>query len=134
MIKFNWHDLKLIRHDGDPGELEGNLNKQRSVWQQYWADVTAGSEGLVGKISSGWNAISSVASQVLGSIGSLWAAENEKAMTLMEMEQTAEQENFDADYERELLALENSILTKEERGIAETALKDKYDGKKFDID
>ena len=22
MIKFNWHDLKLIKHDGDPGELD----------------------------------------------------------------------------------------------------------------
>ena len=51
MIKFNWHDLKLIRHDGDPGELDwaprrwyghetdlfhpwylDNLDKQKTLW------------------------------------------------------------------------------------------------------
>jgi|TARA_B100001964_G_scaffold166271_1_gene182603 hypothetical protein len=51
LIKFNWHDLKLIRHDGDPGELDwaprrwyghetdlfhpwylDNLDKQKTLW------------------------------------------------------------------------------------------------------
>ena len=119
---------------GDPKKLSGNLDKQMGVWETYWSDVTSGSETLVGKISAGWNQISGVASSVLNGIGDLWAAENEKAMTIMENEQTVAQENFDADYERELLALENSILTQEERGIAETDLKIKYDGKQQTID
>tara|TARA_R110000737_G_scaffold239069_2_gene251114 strand:- start:8172 stop:10289 length:2118 start_codon:yes stop_codon:yes gene_type:complete len=117
-----------------PGALEGNLDKKLSVWQQYWLDVKSGSKSLVGTITEGWNAISQVASSVLTGIGNLYAAENDKAMTIMEQEQTVAQENFDADYQREQLALENSILTKAERGEAETALKLKYDGKQNTID
>ena len=120
--------------EGDPAQLEGNLDKKLTAWQQYWIDVKNGSKSLVGTIEQGWSQISNVANSVISGIGNLWAAENEKARIELENEQTAEQEAFDADYERERLALENSIMTKEERGEAEAALKDKFDGKQLAID
>ena len=114
--------------------LQNVTNEKLSIWQKYWNDIKAGTATLGQFLKDHYQSIMSVASNVIGAIGALWNAEHEKRMTIIQNEQTAEQDAFDADYEREVAALENAILTNEERQEAETELKEKYADKQKAID
>ena len=114
--------------------LESATTQKLSIWQRYWNSVKTGMSNLGTFFKDNYQNMLSAASMVVDSIGNLWAAEHQKVMTIIDNEQTAEQEKLDADQEAELLALENSILTAEERAKAETDIKEKYGDAQITMD
>tara|TARA_R100000664_G_scaffold34233_1_gene55429 strand:+ start:12291 stop:14936 length:2646 start_codon:yes stop_codon:yes gene_type:complete len=121
---------------GDDGtkNLENNLTQQKSLLEQYWDWAQDGYEGFADKVGEVWNSISQVAGAVLDGIGSMWAAQHERDMTILDNEQIAEEEKLASDMEREIAAVENAKMTEEQKEAALTAIKEKYDGKQLDID
>jgi TP901 family phage tail tape measure protein len=125
------------KKEGEPEggkELEKTLDEKIGKWQQYWNQVKAGASQLGQFMKDHYQDMLSAASMVINAIGSLWAAEHEKEMQIIENSQKIEQDAFDADYERELAALENANLTAAEREQAEADFKEKFAQRQQDID
>ena len=107
---------------------------QEGALEKFWDFSAEGYDDMVGKIEESWSKISAVAGAALGGIGDLFSAEHEKKMTILSNEQTVEEEGMLAEMEREIAKVEMSKLTEEQKEAALLGIKDKYDGKKIDLD
>ena len=112
---------------------EDNIKKNKSLLEQYWSWAQDGYEGFANKVGEVWGQISQAAGAVMNGIGNMWAAEHEKKMQIIDNEQTVEEEAMAKSMERELLKVENSKMTEDEKAKAETAIKEKYDAQQLDI-
>ena len=121
---------------GDDGskELEKSIEKKKSLIGQYleWAETNY--EDFAGKVAAVWQEISSVAGQALDGITQLFAAQNEKQMTLLDNLETKENEKLNADFEREKQRIENSIINTELRDEKLNQLKEKFGEKQDALD
>ena len=126
---------------GDPNasenttkEVEKQLEKRKTLLQQYLDWSSKNYEGFATKVGEVWGQIEQVASSALNGIGNLMAAQHEKAMTELDNENKRKQQAFDADFEREQLEIENSKMTQEQKDEALTKLKEKFDQRQESMD
>lgn len=117
-----------VAEGGTLGEvdIEESLKKQKSALQKYLEWAKEGYEGFANKVAEVWGNISQIAGAALKGIGDLFAAEHEKEMTILENKQTASDEQFAKDQERELLAVQNSKMNEEQKAEASKKINDKY--------
>ena len=126
---------------GDPNastdvtsEVGKQLEKRKTLLQQYLDWSSSNYEGFAAKVGEVWGEIEQVASSALNGIGNLMAAQHEKAMTELDNENKTKQMAFDADFEREQMAIENSKMTQEQKDEALTKLKEKFDQRQESMD
>ena len=126
---------------GDPNastdvtsEVGKQLEKRKTLLQQYLDWSSSNYEGFAAKVGEVWGEIEQVASSALNGIGNLMAAQHEKAMTELDNENKRKQQAFDADFERETKAIENSKMTQEQKDEALTKLKEKFDQRQESMD
>ena len=121
---------------GDDGSkaLENSIEKKKSLIGQYLEWAANNYEDFQGKVEAVWQNISSIAGQALDGITQLFAAQNEKQMTLLDNLETKENEKLNADFEREKLRIENSIINTELRDEKLNQLKEKFGEKQDALD
>ncbi len=115
-------------------ELEKSIEKKKSLIQQYLEWAATSYEDFAGKVEAVWQNISSVAGQALDGITKLFSAQNEKQMTMLDNLETKENEKLNADFEREKLRIENSIINTEMRDEKLNQLKEKFGEKQDALD
>jgi len=120
--------------DDGSKNLSKTLNKKKTLIQQYldWAknEYADFSE----KVSQVWGAISQVAGAVLNGISAKFAAEAEKQNTILDNQQTKEQEAFDNQKELAIAKIENSKMNEEQKEKALTDIKERYEIKQETLD
>ena len=121
---------------GDNGtkNLEKNLNKQKSLYEQFFGFTKSQYGEFQKNVEDTFNNISSVASQVLSGIGNLFAAQNEKAKAELDNLEARENEKLENDFLREQQRIENSQMSQEQKDEALNALKEKFGEKQDAID
>ena len=134
----------LVAEGGDPEDPEGGkegddpvitkIADQRSALQKYLDWASTEYEGFAGKVGKVWGEIAEFAGAALNGIGNLFAAQSEKAMTLLENEQSVKNDALAADFEREALEVENSTLSQEVKDEKLAALGEKFGEKQDTLD
>jgi len=123
----------IINSEGT-SKVEQEIQKRKNLIERYLEWAEGGYDEWAGKIGEVWGEIEKVASQVLNGIGNLMSAQHEKAMTELDNENKTKQMAFDADFEREQMAIENSTMTQEQKDEALTKLKEKFDQRQESMD
>ena len=134
----------LVAEGGDPEAPEGGkegddpviskIADQRSALQKYLDWASTEYEGFSEKVGKVWGEIAEFAGAALNGIGNLFAAQSEKAMTLLENEQSVKNDALAADFEREALEVENSTLSQEVKDDKLAALAEKFGDKQDTLD
>ena len=134
----------LVAEGGDPEDPEGGkegddpvitkIADQRSALQKYLDWASTEYEGFSEKVGKVWGEIAEFAGAALNGIGNLFAAQSEKAMTLLENEQSVKNDALAADFEREALEVENSTLSQEVKDDKLAALGEKFGDKQDTLD
>ena len=134
----------LVAEGGDPEDPEGGkegddpvitkIADQRSALQKYLDWASTEYEGFSEKVGKVWGEIAEFAGAALNGIGNLFAAQSEKAMTLLENEQSVKNDALAADFEREALEVENSTLSQEVKDDKLAALAEKFGDKQDTLD
>tara|TARA_R110000824_G_scaffold68953_2_gene177762 strand:+ start:2077 stop:4686 length:2610 start_codon:yes stop_codon:yes gene_type:complete len=124
--------------EGGPGEADGPIPDPdpttTSKWQDFFTFMKDNFSGLSEKALETFETIMGAASSVINGIGNLWAAEHEKEKTILDNEETASQEQFDKDYERELAEVENSKMNEEDKNQAILDLKENFETRQEGMD
>ena len=120
--------------DDGTGNLESNLNKQKSLYEKFFGFAKDQYGDFYKKVEETFQKISNVAGQVLDGIGNLFAAQNEKAKTELDNLETRENEKLENDFLREQQRIENSVMSQEQKDEALNALKEKFGEKQDALD
>ena len=125
--------------DSEGGEdgtktLQKSIEKKKSILQKYleWAKI--GYAKFADKVAAVWQSIEQVASQVLNSIGGLFQAQSDKAMALLENEETKKNKALENEFLREEAIINNAGISQAKKDAMLIALKEKFDGKQETLD
>lgn len=120
--------------EGGDDPIITKIEDQRTALQKYLDWASTEYDGFAGKVGKVWGEIANFAGAALSGIGNLFAAQNEKAMTILQNEQTLKNEALEADFEREAKAVENSTLSQEVKDDKLAALGVKFGDKQDTLD
>ena len=123
----------IINEEGT-ADLETEIQKRKSLIQQYLDWAEDGYDEWAGNIGKAWAEISKHINSVLNGISGIMSANHEKAMTELNNENKKNQEVFDEDFEREQLKIENSGMGQEKKDEMMLALKDKFEKRQEAMD
>ena len=110
------------------------IEDMRTNWQKFMEWGEGAFEDFAGKIGKIWQGISQVAATVINSISSMWAAEHEKEMTILENEETLRNESLDREFEGEKAKLQNSLMTDEQKKAGMVGLSKTYNKQQQELD
>ena len=118
---------------GAPGG-GADFGVEESALESFWGFTKEGYEEMANKVSETWSKISAVAGAALNGIGNLFAAQHEQKMAILDNERTAAEEQYNADYEREVAAIESSVSLGANKDAQLAKLDKKYAAKKASMD
>ena len=113
---------------GDPTE------GLKASWEDFfsWGDSAMGN--WVDDIGNKFQDIQAIAGEVINGISALWSAQHEKAMTELNNEFTVRYDTLEATKANEKAAIENSLMTEEQKKSSMIALEKKYNDDKKKLD
>lgn len=114
--------------------LQKTIQKKKSILQKYLDWAKTGYGKFADKVSAVWQSIEQVASQVLNSIGGLFQAQSDKAMALLENEETKKNKALENEFLREEAIINNAGISQAKKDAMLIALKEKFDGKQETLD
>ena len=114
--------------------LQKTIQKKKSILQKYLDWAKTGYSKFADKVAAVWQSIEQVASQVLNSIGGLFQAQSDKAMALLENEETKKNKALENEFLREEAIINNAGISQAKKDAMLIALKEKFDGKQEALD
>tara|TARA_R110001599_G_scaffold353496_1_gene593323 strand:+ start:11335 stop:13941 length:2607 start_codon:yes stop_codon:yes gene_type:complete len=118
----------------DTKTFQKTIEKKKSILQKYLEFAKNGYAKFADNVSQVWGRIEAVAGAVLNSIGNLFAAQSNKAMAILDNEETKKNQNLENDFLREEAAIMNSGVSQEKKDARLIQLKEKFDGKQATLD
>jgi TP901 family phage tail tape measure protein len=118
----------------DSKTLQKTIEKKKSILQKYLDFAKTGYGKFADKVAEVWQGIEQVAGSVLNSIGNLFAAQSNKALTILENEETKKNQSLENDFLREEAAIMNSGVSQAKKDAMLIQLKEKFDGKQATLD
>lgn len=120
--------------DDSTTTLSKTIAKKKSILQKYLEWAKLGYSKFADKVAEVWQGIEQVAGSVLNSIGNLFAAQSNKALTILENEETKKNQSLENDFLREEAAIMNSGVSQAKKDAMLIQLKEKFDGKQATLD
>jgi len=115
-------------------DFQKTIEKKKSILQKYLEWAKLGYSNFADKVSGVWQGIEQVAGSVLNSIGNLFSAQSNKALTILENEETKKNKSLENDFLREEATIMNAGVSQTKKDSMLIALKEKFDGKQATLD
>ena len=110
------------------------IEELKSKWSGFGKWLKTNNDDWTEDLGKGWQKFSQVAGSIIQGIGNVWAAQHEKAMTILENERTAEEEDMQASYDRKLAHINRTIVDEEMKEAAILALDKEFGDAKLTMD